>query len=110
MPDPATGIPGKTAETERLRSVVASFQSAWERDGAAEVNAFLPPATDSLYRAALLELVRADLQLRWSRGRGVFLEGYLKQYPELGNSTTISPLLILEEHEARKRFGSMPDL
>src|SRR5262249_11427221 len=44
------------------------------------------------------------------RGQGLDLEAYLKQFPELGSSRSLSPRFVFEEYRARQLYGDKPVL
>jgi serine/threonine protein kinase len=75
-----------------------------------DLRAYLPPASDPQRPSILRELVRVDLEMRWSRRLPAFLESYLQQFPELGGAATLSPEMILHEFCVRRQHGDQPQL
>src|SRR5262245_38969473 len=103
-----------TRDYKRLLDLVEPFEEACQ---AAEAQAtlvdlipFLPPTADPLYHAALLELVKIDLEYRWRHGRAAYLEAYLARLPALGAARELPAELIQEEYRVRQRFGDRPAL
>jgi serine/threonine protein kinase/formylglycine-generating enzyme required for sulfatase activity len=92
----------------RLLELVGRFEQAWREAGSADLAAFLPPPEDPLRPAALHELIKTELEIRWRRGLGGELEDYLKKFPELGPAESLPPQLIFEEYRVRQRFGDRP--
>jgi tRNA A-37 threonylcarbamoyl transferase component Bud32 len=70
----------------------------------------LPPTGDRLRRAALVEMVKIDLERHWQRGRPAHLEAYLRAAPELGPASCLPADLLLAEYEARRECGAPADL
>src|SRR5688500_11864006 len=68
-----------------LGQLLAQFERACRNDATIDLQGFLPPPGDPLRRAALLELIKADLEFRWRHDRGRMLEDYLQQFPELSD-------------------------
>jgi serine/threonine protein kinase len=95
---------------EADRSVLASwlddFERSWNEGRLSARVRELPTQGNPLRRAALVEMVKIDLERRWQAGRRVLLDAYLKSYPELGTPETVPVELILHEWQVRKRFGS----
>src|SRR4051794_27717703 len=61
--------------------IVRAFETAWARDGSADLAHLLPGPADPLYPEALRELVRVDLEFGWQHGRPRPLVEYLERYP-----------------------------
>src|SRR3954468_18130330 len=94
-----------------LRVAVTAFEHAFETAGAADVEDFLPPASDPDYAAVLGELVRADLRLNWAFGRRRYVDDYVRRFPmELGDPERLAALA-QEEYQARLAAGdeAQPD-
>ena len=60
---------------------VDAFEDAQAGEGPVDLALFLPEADHLLYPAVLCELVRIDMEYRWTRGRPAFLEEYLTRFP-----------------------------
>jgi serine/threonine protein kinase len=95
---------------DRLQDLVDRFEQACHQGDVIDLQGFLPPPGDPLRKAALQELIKTDLEIRWRHGSGLDLEAYLKQFPELGSSRSLSPRFIFEEYRARQLYGDKPPL
>jgi hypothetical protein len=97
-----------------LLQLVNRLEQAWHSTSAAspppDLARFLPPPGDFLRLAALQELVRLDLDLRWRRGMATLLEFYLQRFPELGGAAALPPELICHEFRIRSRHSDAPNL
>jgi serine/threonine protein kinase len=104
----------KTDEWKRLMEVIDRFEQAWNDASnpadTVDLRAYLPTPRDSLRPAALKELVKTDLEIRWRGNRGVKLEFYLERCPELGDATSVAPDLLYEEYRIRQLYGDRPPL
>ncbi|HKB36946.1 MAG TPA: serine/threonine-protein kinase, partial [Gemmataceae bacterium] len=60
-------------------------------------------------RAALIEVVKIDLERRWQVGRRIAVERYLQVLPELGDVDTVPVELLLAEYGVRLQFGAPCD-
>ena len=78
--------PREADDAKRIREALDQFEDAWRADGSVDLGRFLPPPGDPLRPALLLELIRADLALRWNHGPHLEIEAYQKSYPELGQT------------------------
>jgi serine/threonine protein kinase len=100
--------------TDEDRQVVEAwlveFDQSWDENRLALQARRLPPAGSPLRLAALNEMVKIDLERQWQKGRQVLLESYLKAYPELGTSATVSLDLMQAEYQVRQQFGATADL
>jgi hypothetical protein len=110
MADPAGPARLSLDDWDRLRDAAEQLEAAWERGGDADLAAFLPPPGDRLRLPVLEELIKTELELRWSRGRSATLDDYLARFPELGGAAGVSPQLVYEEYRARQRLGDRPPL
>jgi serine/threonine protein kinase len=93
-----------------LDDVVRRYEQACRSGDGAELEQFLPPASDGRRLAALHELVKLDLEVQWRRGRQVRVEDYLPRFPELGTARTVPAELIVAEFRARTLYGDQPAL
>jgi predicted Ser/Thr protein kinase len=99
------------ADTDRqaLEAWLIEFDQGWREGCLADRVRVLPP--DCPWRgAALLEMVKIDLERQWQRERRVHVESYLKDYPELGTAETVPADLLQAEYEVRRQFGAPADL
>jgi serine/threonine protein kinase len=85
---------------------VQAFLEAWDsRAEPPDPVEFLPEGTPALRRLVLLELIKVDLDYRWSRGQSVrIVDDYLAAFPELAAGGPPCDLLY-EEYHVRKRAG-----
>jgi hypothetical protein len=95
---------------QQLESWLVEFDLSWDDGKLAWWLGRLPPRGDALRRAALVEMVKIDLERRWQRGQPARLEGYLKSLPELGAAEHVPADFLLAEFEARKHCGLPVDL
>jgi serine/threonine protein kinase len=104
----------KTDEWRRLMEYIDRFEQAWinasNPTDTIDLRAYLPTPTDSLRPAALQELIKTDLEIRWRGNRGVQLEFYLERCPELGTAASLPPALMYEEYRIRQLYGDRPPL
>src|SRR6476659_2141476 len=88
-----------------LRVAATAFEHAFEQSGSADLEDFLPPASDPDYPDVLTELARADLRLNWAFGRRRYLDDYVCRFPiELGDPERLAALA-QEEYQARLAAG-----
>jgi hypothetical protein len=113
----ATGSPPSTslalltpAEWDRLQETADRFEQTCHEGPSVDLQQFLPSLGDPLRALALRELVFIDVEMRWQRGRPVFLEEYLERFPELGTAPSLEPRLVYEEYRSRHRHGDRPSL
>ncbi len=89
-----------------LAERVQAFLKSWDsRSEAPKLAEFLPEGPAPLRRLVLLELIKVDLDYRWSSGQSVrVVDDYLAAFPEL---TADGPPcdLLYEEYHIRKRAG-----
>jgi hypothetical protein len=95
---------------QMLESWLVEFDLSWDEGRLAAWVARLPPPGDCLRRAALIEMVKIDLERRWRRGKRAGLEAYVKALPELGPPDSLPADLIQAEYEARQHGGAPADL
>jgi WD40 repeat protein len=96
----------KLSPTDQLRveGWLAEFDQAWEVGQLATHVDRLPPPNDPLRLAALIELVKIDLERNWQRGAKVTADDFLRRFPEL--EVDRAELLAAEE-EARQQYGDL---
>jgi WD40 repeat protein len=92
-------------ERDLLEAWLAEFDQSWNEGRLAERVRELP-ATGPLRFAALVEMVKIDLERCWQRGHPTSVEAYLHLYPELGAPDTVAADLVLAEYEARQQAGA----
>ena len=97
---------GQHAQTtwDVLACQVQAFVQAWEgRPEPPDVAEFVTDGPTNLRRLVLLEIIKVDLDYRWSRGRQPRpVEDYLAAFPELVSRGPPCDLLY-EEYHVRKR-------
>ncbi|QDT52314.1 Serine/threonine-protein kinase PknB [Caulifigura coniformis] len=98
-----------------LSAQIDRFIQAWDlaasgESAAPEINDFLPPdASPVLIQELLLELVKVDLDYRWTRDHlPRRVEDYLGDFPGLADLVT--PDVLFEECRLRKQAGESVDL
>src|SRR4051794_21450310 len=99
----------------RLDDLIEVLEDAWRRGAVdlAQLWADHSHAVPTADRAAWLhELVKVDLEYRWSRAGGVGgrLDDYAARPPELGPLDEWPSVLIVEEWRARRRWGDRPEV
>src|SRR6516225_8966899 len=104
--DELGGLP--TEHWKRLQNMASRFEAAWNDSDTVDMTAFLPPPDDPLRCVALHELIKTDMEARWSRGQIIGIEAYLEKFPELGTAAELSPALIYEEYRVRHVHGDKP--
>src|SRR5262245_20273999 len=110
MTVPVSHLANLSAEHRRqLESLLLKFDQSWDEKRLPAVLRQLP-ADSPLRRPALIEMIKIDLERRRKAGQKVRLEAYLKPFPELGTADDLPVDLILAEYQARRQFGTAPDL
>jgi serine/threonine protein kinase len=84
------------------------FDQGWHENLLAQTARALP-LDQCLRRAALLEMVKIDLERKWHLGHSIALESYLTLYPELGSVDVLPPDVIAVEFEVRRQAGAAAD-
>jgi hypothetical protein len=97
------------AEWEEFNRRADAFADAAGKGPIGEWEAFLNGLSGNLRHALLLEMVRTDLELRWSNGRRAFVEDYVRKYPELLKQGVMPLDLILEEWQQRIKRKDNPE-
>src|SRR5688572_6316390 len=91
-------------QREQLEEWLVKFEQTWAEGCVAEHVRRLPPE-GTLRFAALVEMVKIDLERNWQRGRRVAVESYLRDFPELGTTDTVPADLLQAEYEVRRQHG-----
>jgi serine/threonine protein kinase len=94
----------------RLNELAERLEAAWQNAETVDLGALLPGPADPLRPAALRELIKTDLEIRWRRGQPAVLERYLGEFPELGPVTAPPAELIFEEYRVRQLHGDQPSM
>src|SRR5262245_39894371 len=90
------------AAAAALEQLVRRFEESWRRGERPANDTFLP-ANPPARRAALIELVHADLEYHVQAGEPVRVEDYLRRYPELCRDAAV--VRELREAETELRGG-----
>ncbi|HEV3143228.1 MAG TPA: protein kinase, partial [Gemmataceae bacterium] len=91
-----------------LAAQLDAFIQRWESGpDSPAVAHFIPNGSATLRRLILVELIKVDLDYRWTRRLPRFLEDYAKEFPELLSSGGIPSDLIFEEFRIRKQVGEV---
>src|SRR5262245_11152445 len=85
-------------DRQTVESWLLEFDRSWRQDRLAEYVRKLPPSASPLRFPALAELVKIDLERQWQHGHRLYVEGYLRAYPELGTIDTAPVDLIAKEY------------
>jgi hypothetical protein len=93
----------------QVASWLVDFDRSWNESRLAARVRELPAGT-ALRRAALIEMVKIDLEKQWQLGRRPTVESYLALYPEMGGAGNVPVDLIQAEYEVRLQFGEAADL
>lgn len=97
-----------SGEWGELEQIVERFETAW-RSGATPVLKEYLPIHGPSRSVVLRELAATDLEWRIRRGLGAAVEGYLSDFPELGDSPPTIVQLATSEFIARQRAGFAVD-
>jgi hypothetical protein len=96
-------------QRNRLEGWLVAFEQSWHAGRLDECVRDLPPAGE-LRAAALVEMVKIDLERGWRLGRPTTVETYLARYPELLTPDGAPADLIQAEFEARLQTGVAVDI
>src|SRR5215208_4516537 len=72
-----------------------------------DLEPFLPPPGDPARTAAVRELVRVALELRWARGERPNPDEYLNHFPELADPAAVAEVAF-EDYRLRVQAGECP--
>ncbi len=91
---------------------VEELNAAWSADALIpDLPQFMSSENEEIRHLLMLELIKADLENRWSRGLQRFIEEYYEDFPELVGA--VPGELIFEEYHIRRAAGdevSLTDL
>ncbi len=96
------------SERAKLEHVLVEFDRHWRAGRIVEAVRDLPNV--GWRRAAVVELVKIDLDRRWQGGKRPAVSHYLKQFPELGGTAAVPPELLQVEYQLREQYGPAPAL
>jgi serine/threonine-protein kinase len=86
----------------RLEPIVARFEAACRGRRWPVIEDYLSPGDDPARRPLLIELIHADLELRWRAGERASAREYLERFPELAADSTAGRELVAREAELRR--------
>ena len=92
-------------QRNRLEHLLVEFERSWHTNRLAECIAELPSA-GALRVAALVELVKIDLERHWQSGQHPTAEEYAARFPELLTTDGVPFDLVQAELEAQRRAGT----
>lgn len=96
------------ADWQELDRRTDAFAQAVSRGPIGNWEDYLDGLAGPLRIAVLVEMIRTDMDIRWSQGRRIFVEDYVRKHPEL--TPAVMPIdLILEEWRQRSKRGDTPD-
>jgi predicted Ser/Thr protein kinase len=90
---------------------IANCVDAYEsetREQFPDLRQFASRAEPAFRRAALAELVKVDLERRWTAGQNRRVEDYLKDYPELQQDGDSLAEIVQQEYFLRSKNGEHP--
>ena len=89
-----------------LNTAISSFESAIAANPeVVDLAEFLPQADHAEYCETLVELVRVDMEFRWSRGFPSPLDSYLLRFPILKARPESLQAVCFEEHRQKVLAG-----
>lgn len=97
-------VPDVSAHVDEL---IRSFEEAAAGQELPDLERFIPPPGDPARAEAICELVRVELEMRWSRGQRPKLDEYLERYPELTADDALAAVAF-EEYRQRVLAGERP--
>ncbi len=97
------------AEETELEAFVEAFEAALEMSDHADWRAFVPSTDHHLFREVATEIIRTDLEYRWSSGDQVRVADYRSSLPELFESTPHLTDVAFEEYRQRRLAGEAAD-
>ena len=111
MHSPTAHIPLTDDQRRRIAALAERLEEAWGAAGPAALGPLLPPADDPLRAAALRELVKTDLEIRYRRGLAAALDQLPDGIARTGRrSDDALAELLYEEYRVRQRHGDRPPL
>jgi WD40 repeat protein len=86
----------------RFEAIYDRFEQEWDTHGDARIEDYLPPEGSPDRAAVLPELVKIDIERRWSVGQQTHIEDYVRTFPELAPDGVVPINLINHEAEVRR--------
>jgi serine/threonine protein kinase len=96
-------------EWRELESRADRFASALRAGGDLDWEEHLAGLSGNVRHAALHEFIKIDLESTWKRGGRLFLDDYLRRFPELGGPYDLPVHLVYEEYRIRTTLGDKPE-
>ena len=96
-------------ESQAVADCVDAFERAYEH-AQPDLRRFVHSVLPEHQTAALVELVKVDLEHRWERGEHRRVEQYLDEFDELKGPSVPRLELLQEEYLIRRRHGDNPSL
>lgn len=93
------------ATSTYLNDSIDRFEEAWSEDHPPDLAEFLPAGNDQESRGIAIELMRVDIERRWSMGIPESLEKYIQRYPWIEGSAEAKGALAFEEYRVRRQLG-----
>jgi hypothetical protein len=100
----------KPEDAQHLGRLSRQLLRSWADGKGADLRALVGSVSDSLRLTFLCELIRTDLEMRYRHQRPILLEEYVRQFPSLLSTKTVTPELIFEEWRARRLYSDAPPL
>jgi len=96
---------GQTTQAwDELAGHLYGFVEAWaKQQGPPVLRKFLPEEGESTRHPALIELIKVDLQHRWTRNIGKQVEEYIVEFPELIADGAFPADLVYKEYLVRRQ-------
>jgi eukaryotic-like serine/threonine-protein kinase len=88
-----------------LNDYVDRFEEAWSAGSQPDLLKFMPSGDEQEVREIALELMRVDLERRWSAGNPEPLISYFQRFPWLNQATEAKGALAFEEYRIRRARG-----
>lgn len=92
-----------------IESRVEAYEATRLESPQTDLRQFLPPPNHDKYLAVLLELVRVDLDLAWSRGEPRSVAHYRESFPVIFQHPDALQQIVFEEFRLRCEAGERPD-
>lgn len=88
-----------------LEQAVDAFEAAWETTSCVDVRDYVPPRDHPQYDAIVIELLRVDLEHRWSPTDEYALERYREQFSDLLSNADAMSQLAFEDYRLHAESG-----
>ena len=108
MNRPGDGGALSAAQQIDLQKRLGRFRAGWSASAVPDIADFLPIPTAEHRTAVLVELIRADMNLRAAASLGVDLASYLAAFPNDLPTDAIPATLLAEEYFLRQQAGGNP--